>query len=278
MQHGKVLRLRKPQASQEDSDGALSQLEQAIWQSPEAMQSPDPMVQQQAFAATILGPILGKELAVSGELVSLPGDFATALLRQCCRLTKGAVPAAASAEATTRHQPIRGLLMPDATLPASPGMPLPGMQWAGLALCAELKPKCGWLPRLEVLPPGHEVKARVPKFQLQQAVKLAKGSVTSRSAYNPLDLFSLDPARMQKALHALLAGPQNNLALFVSGVPAATWLQQHHAARDAQPVDGPAVLQQCLSLAWGHLEHKSKPLQKLLVEQGCCRACWKHSS
>lgn len=40
MQHGKVLRLRKPQASQEDSDGALSQLEQAIWQSPEAMQSP----------------------------------------------------------------------------------------------------------------------------------------------------------------------------------------------------------------------------------------------
>ncbi len=110
----------------------------------------------------------------SQELVSLPGDFATALLRQCRRLTKGAVPAAASAEATTSHVQIRGLLMPDATLPASPGMPLPGMQWAGPALCAELKPKCGWLPRLEVLPPGHEVKARVPKFRLQQAVKLAK--------------------------------------------------------------------------------------------------------
>ena len=116
--------------------------------------------------------------------------------------------------------------------------------------------------------------------------------MTSRSAYNPLDLFSLDPARMQKALHALLAAPQNNLALFVSGVPAATWLQQHHDARDAQPVDGPAVLQQCLSLAWGHLEHKSKPLQKLLVEQVqaalvhsgkanllCCReASWPASS
>ncbi len=31
----------------------------------------DPMVQQQAFAATILGPILGKELAVSGVSCSL---------------------------------------------------------------------------------------------------------------------------------------------------------------------------------------------------------------
>ena len=40
MQHGKVLRLRKPQAAQADSDGALSQLEQAMWQSHEAMQSP----------------------------------------------------------------------------------------------------------------------------------------------------------------------------------------------------------------------------------------------
>ena len=40
MQHGKVLRLRKAQAAQADNDGALSQLEQAIWQSHAAMQSP----------------------------------------------------------------------------------------------------------------------------------------------------------------------------------------------------------------------------------------------
>ena len=106
--------------------------------------------------------------------MSLPRDFATALLRQCRRLPKGTVPAAASAESTTSYQHTWGLLMPDATLPAVPATPRPSMQWAGPILCAELKPKCGWLPRVEVLPPGHEVKARVPKFQLQQAVKLAK--------------------------------------------------------------------------------------------------------
>ena len=106
--------------------------------------------------------------------MSLPRDFATALLRQCRRLPKGTVPAAASAESNTSYQHTWGLLMPDATLPAVPATPPPGMQWAGPVLCAELKPKCGWLPRIEVLPPGHEVKARVPKFQLQQAVKLAK--------------------------------------------------------------------------------------------------------
>ena len=89
----------------------------------------------------------------------------------------------------------------------------------------------------------------------------------SCSAYNPLDLFSLGPARMRKALHALLATPQNNLALFISGVPAAAWLQQHQAAGDTPPVDGAAALQQCLSLAWGHLRTESRPLQDLLVEQ-----------
>lgn len=39
------------------------------------------------------------------------------------------------------------------------------------------------------------------------------------SPYDPLDLFSTEPLRMQHALQALLACPQNNLKMFLDGQP-----------------------------------------------------------
>ena len=144
------------------------------------------LLHPQAPCCTTSGPNLPQ------ELVSLPSDFATALLRQCRRLPKCPVPAAATAESTTSHQQTWGLLMPDATLPAVPATAPPGMQWAGPALCAELKPKCGWLPRVEVLPPGHEVKAQLPKFQLQQAVKVPQVWCCALSGPDCLQVMPLD--------------------------------------------------------------------------------------
>ena len=50
-------------------------------------------------------------------------------------------------------------------------------------------------------------------------VQCMQGKVSRHSSYNPLDLYSTDPARMQHPLQALLACPQNNLKLFLDGRP-----------------------------------------------------------
>ena len=49
------------------------------------------------------------------------------------------------------------------------------------------------------------------------AFHLKQGRIKRLSTYNPLDLFSGDPLRMEIALAALLDNPQNNLRLFLDG-------------------------------------------------------------
>lgn len=44
-----------------------------------------------------------------------------------------------------------------------------------------------------------------------------QGAIKVTSSYDPLDLYSGDTGRMQRALLELLATPQNNLRLFVDG-------------------------------------------------------------
>ena len=63
---------------------------------------------------------------------------------------------------------------------------------------------------------------------------LLQGKVGTASAYDPCDLFSGEPARLRAALAALLAAPQNNLALFVDGRRAALPGQKHKQKRERQ--------------------------------------------
>ncbi len=47
----------------------------------------------------------------------------------------------------------------------------------------------------------------------------AQGKIKHLSKYDPLDLFSGEPQRVEAALAALFAEPQNNLKLFLDGSP-----------------------------------------------------------
>ena len=82
-------------------------------------------------------------------------------------------------------------------------------------ICVELKPKCGFLPASPCI--RHPIQRRVSRYQLHQRLKLAQGSISQLSGYDPLDLFSGDDERVDAALAALLAQPQNNLRLFWRG-------------------------------------------------------------
>lgn len=105
------------------------------------------------------------------------------------------------------------------------------------ALCFEIKPKCG-------LPVTDAHCSGMSRYSLHQEYKARRGEVTSRSGYDPLDLFAhahvvsnttgsgggsgggdedLAPAlaaaraRVERALVALLRTPQNNLTVFEGG-------------------------------------------------------------
>jgi hypothetical protein len=87
----------------------------------------------------------------------------------------------------------------------------------------EVKPKAGCLPFSPLVDPLHRSKYEASRFVLLQSLHqeglLQKGWVkdsesVQKSSYDPLDLFSLEPARMTKAIEALFACPQNNLRVW----------------------------------------------------------------
>ncbi|SNX86384.1 related to Inositol-pentakisphosphate 2-kinase [Melanopsichium pennsylvanicum] len=95
-------------------------------------------------------------------------------------------------------------------------------------LCVEIKPKWGFLPKLEALPPNSpnvEIKAKFSRFKMHKVLK-QQGAMTREEfeqLYDPLDLYSMDHKRMDKAIRALWRewkqthGKTNNLRLFWNG-------------------------------------------------------------
>uniref|UniRef100_A0A2S2QWG9 Inositol-pentakisphosphate 2-kinase n=1 Tax=Sipha flava TaxID=143950 RepID=A0A2S2QWG9_9HEMI len=79
--------------------------------------------------------------------------------------------------------------------------------------CVEIKPKQGWLHVTD-----RRAQARCA-FCAHQYLKLCRGEISVVSRYCPLDLFSGRRERVRRAVRRLLHTPQNNLKMFLDGVP-----------------------------------------------------------
>lgn len=82
----------------------------------------------------------------------------------------------------------------------------------------EVKPKWGFKPDCCIIPED-SIKRKVSRFQLLQRLKLARGEIKNISSYEPEDLLSQDPVRVERAIDSLIKEPQGNLKVFDDGKP-----------------------------------------------------------
>lgn len=93
------------------------------------------------------------------------------------------------------------------------------------SICIEIKPKAGYISRSPLVRKVHRAKFYSHRYGIMQNLMglghLVKGwgevLPTIVSSYSPLDLFSGDYLRMQRAIQELFRNPQNNLRLFYNG-------------------------------------------------------------
>lgn len=102
----------------------------------------------------------------------------------------------------------------------------------GPIISVELKPKWGFLPSSQHIPPSKAIKRSVCRFCMHQKYKVAHGQLQALSAYCPMDLYSTDPQRVRRgtfgaekfssadipaALRALLDCPHSYFRVLFNG-------------------------------------------------------------
>lgn len=100
-----------------------------------------------------------------------------------------------------RRKKARGLLVDDYRI-------YPGIG-QGMSLSVVIKPKAGYKAFSPLVHPNRRHKFVHTRFALLQQLN------SRQSSYNPLDLFSQDVQRIQKALSCMLQSPQNNLEVWI---------------------------------------------------------------
>jgi hypothetical protein len=101
-----------------------------------------------------------------------------------------------------------------------------------------------------------------------------QGKIQRLSAYNPLDLFSGSPQRMEAALAALFEEPQNNLRLFLAvQLPKDGKLPGGPTMQQLGGVSGLTRLLRSILLREGSFSHLLLQIPNVCAAALKCHAC-----
>jgi len=232
------------------------------------------------YADLIIRRLIGSEYVDTCELISLPRSSGLQLCRQASslrpphRIGEEGLPAKINAEKDWNFYASigRNLLSPH-PLSASSN-----------ALCIELKPKWGYIPTHRHFPASvsglNKEKSRklvegTCQFCLLQTEKVLRRKVQRISRYCPLDLYSEDSRRVDRAVRGLIETPQNNLQLFYipfgnTKAPESTELAgsgQSHQLPYRVAIQDPKSLAESVSKV-------AKPAEKMFEDDGIDREVW----
>ena len=146
-------------------------------------------------------------------------------------------------------------------------------------VCVEIKPKFGAVMKCDSVPVEHRHLKHVhSRYQLHQSLKMEQGVIQERSMYDPLDLFSGDGVRMERAIMALLDSPQNNLRVFIGGkripdVSAASTFDTVHGLLCGGDCKGRSLTSvcACLAHAMAKILLQERVLEDILALQTKCQ-------
>lgn len=118
----------------------------------------------------------------------------------------------------------------------------------------------------------HSTSAALPSTELaaSQATSLRglQGKISKISRYDPLDLFSSDPLRVQQALLAVFEEPQNNLRMFLGGKAVQLHTETGPIAAAAAAVGSAFGAQHAAMAPQEAVQALAATLQSILAREG----------
>ncbi|KAF5740786.1 inositol-pentakisphosphate 2-kinase-like isoform X1 [Tripterygium wilfordii] len=199
---------RRKKSERPKSPSSLTVEERLLWKDAgELISSPTKEIMEQVYVQHVISPLLGPKHVDPGIRILVSREFLESIEKNVI-FQRPAWRVDAARVDMSRDST---LLMSDHSL-----FPLGTLKGQPF-LSVEIKPKCGYLPFSRYIAERNAIKRSITRFKMHQVLKLRQHEISELSEYDPLNLFSGSKGRIQKAIKALYATPQNNFRVFLNG-------------------------------------------------------------